>query len=599
MRKGKRLWTYISDYKLQSIFFKNFLISISLIIIPLIIILTIAISSTNRVVRNEMVNLIKNNLSNTSNMLDVIFQDTNYIAGSLSLDYEVRKYLYTQSIDPISKEMNTRNLISSLSSLVARNTPIHSIYIFSELNSEVVTMSGPIKMPQFEDTNWMETYKDSHDGQPIIFSRNMFKFTNTGFDDSPNVITILKPIFRLGKTVAHGAIVINIEHEKLTNHILENEAVGEIFILHDGGEILYSKDRQQINMNINEIENIPSFANLPQRSRIEYQFTNDQIVAVKYSTQNGLTYMLSLPLTHFNTQQKQLKNLSITLILISLIVAFISSLIWSWNSYLPIKNLLTILENPGSTKTNAKNKNEIKYIANNIIRNLNSNTSLKSELKSQLELLDHTRTAALQAQINPHFLYNTLDSIRWSAIGLIGKENKVSRMISDLAGLLRLSLETDDNIISVHNEIKHADLFIRILKARYPRKIKVIWDVDKKISSYAILKLCLQPIIENAYYHGIKPTRKSGVIQISGKKEKETLCIKIADDGQGISPEKLALMNTELCKSNTLKEDHIGIMNVHQRIQLVFGEEYGVRIDSTEGQGTTISLVFPLQILHS
>jgi two-component system, sensor histidine kinase YesM len=597
MKKRNRLWSYISNYKLQSIFFKNFLMSISLIIIPLIIILTTAIISTNRTTRQEMITLAETNLKNTGYMVDVVFQDTNYIAGSLSLDNEVRKYLFSETNDPLARDQSAGYLMETLSSLIAQNTPVSSIYIFSEQYEEVMTRSGVVHFTQFEDINWLDFYQQCSTGQPILMARNIFKYTNVGYDDSPNAITILKPIIRVNRERPDGAILINIEHEKLKSRVLGERTGETLYILQLNGKVLYSGNREQIHMNIEDIENMEPLSEFQKYGEIEYAFTQDQIIATKISSQHDVRYMLSMPLTHFARQQQQLRTVSISLILISLVVAFISSLIISWNSYLPIKRLLNVLENPDTSSTDTKAQNEIKYIANSIIRNLNSNQSLKTELKNQLEILDHTKTAALQAQINPHFLYNTLDSIRWSAIDLNGKENKVSKMISNLAGLLRLSLETDDNIVPVSSEVKHADLFLQILKARYPRKIKVVWDIEKNIKKYAILKLCLQPLIENAYYHGIKPTRKAGTIHVSGKKEGENLRIDISDTGQGISPQKLHTLNLELSEEGELKEDHIGIRNVHQRIKLVFGDEYGVKIESTEGEGTTISLILPLQII--
>jgi len=608
MKQGKRLWSYISDYKLQSIFFRNFLLALALIIIPLMVILSTAMAGNRRIAEQEMISLAKSNLTNTRYLLDSVFQDVYYIAGSLSLDNEVRQFIYSDLDNQMDRDRIYRTLVDQINQLIARNKPVSSIYIFSEQHNEVLTMTGGVNLAQFKDVNWMNQYDQCIHGQPLLFPRNVFEFTSNTYDERPNALTILKPSIRLDTEQPAGAIVINIAFEKLQQKVLGEQAKDSLHIVQEDGTVIFSSDRREILLNSSELQSIPplsAFQPDGQSSGISHAFTDDHLVVSLFSSSYDLIYILSLPLTRFDAQGRRLRTISITLILLSVVITFISSLILSWNSYLPIQRLLSVLEDSGSRLAGTADQNEIKFIANSIIRNLNANTSLKTELKSQLKILDHTRAAALQAQINPHFLFNTLEAIRWSAVSLSGKENTVSTMIADLASLLRLSLETDENTIPLAAEMRHADLYIRILKARYPRKLDVLWNVDIRARQSAVLKLCLQPVIENAYYHGIKPLRTSGNIAVtatvgsSGTAEdtslsQNALTITIRDNGQGMPADKLKAIQEEIRSNTTLKEDHIGIINVHQRIRLVFGTPYGLTIDSKQHEGTVVTLTFPV-----
>lgn len=593
MNRSKRFWTHIVKYRMHSLFVKNFIISIVLIIIPLIIILSLAIGSNERIFAEEMEKLVSSNLTHSARMLDTLFKDINYVAGSLSLNDEVREFIFPHSTHETYWEIQAKSIIPSLRSLTARIKPISSIYIYGEEQNRIITNDTLVNNANFDDINWMERYEESKNGQPDLFTRNIFSYSNNTFDDTPNGITLMKALFRLSKEKPFGAVIINMSHGALTEYLRVDEIDGHLFILKENYEILYSRNRSHLQKKMEEITPIPSFPEIRNPGTIYVDHSENSFMALTDSEETNLVYLLQIPLTHFGEQQLRLRELSIKLIMIALATALLASFFLSLNSYKPIRRLLNVLENPHDSDKGGVTSNEMKYIVQNIMITLNANKDLKAELTEQLSLLDHTRTAALQAQINPHFLYNTLETIRWSAIELTGGDNRASQMISDLAKLLRLSLETVGNTTSLETEVTHACMFIRLLKARYPDKLTVNWDIDENLNDLPILKLCLQPLIENAYYHGIKPTRRRGFINIQGRKAKEYLTITIEDNGKGIDDHTLMNLQKKLKEKISLQEEHIGILNVHQRMQLVFGDDFGIQLESEQNRGTLVTLRFP------
>ncbi|GAE05050.1 histidine kinase [Paenibacillus sp. JCM 10914] len=217
------------------------------------------------------------------------------------------------------------------------------------------------------------------------------------------------------------------------------------------------------------------------------------------------------------------------------------------------------------------------------IKDLMNQIVMEQEFKRRSEL------NALQAQINPHFLYNTLDSIIWMAESK--KHDEVILMTSALARLFRASLSKGKELIPVATETEHIASYLKIQQMRYQDKIHFKLDVDPDLHAYLTLKVLLQPIVENAIYHGIKNKQGSGTIVITGRLLGDRVEFRVIDDGVGMAEEKVASLLTS--PGGQSSRSSVGIANVHQRIQLYFGVEYGLHYESELGAGTVVHIVIP------
>lgn len=215
------------------------------------------------------------------------------------------------------------------------------------------------------------------------------------------------------------------------------------------------------------------------------------------------------------------------------------------------------------------------------IKNLMNQIVLEQEDKRKSEL------NALQSQINPHFLYNTLDSIVWMAEN--GKSEEVITMVTALAKLFRISISRGRNIISAKEELEHAKNYLIIQKTRYKNKFEFQLNYSEEVLGCKTVKLILQPIIENAIYHGIEYKVDKGIIKINAFKEDNNLIFEIIDNGLGMDIKTVK----NLLTLNPSGHSGVGVRNVYQRITLHHGKKYGLKINSELEEGTTVTISQP------
>ncbi|NNV07601.1 sensor histidine kinase [Geobacillus sp. MMMUD3] len=206
----------------------------------------------------------------------------------------------------------------------------------------------------------------------------------------------------------------------------------------------------------------------------------------------------------------------------------------------------------------------------------------------------------LQAQIKPHFLYNTLDTIQWMARKK--GANDIAEVVGALAKLFRIGLSKGKDMILLGEEIEHVKSYLHIQKVRYKDKLNYTFDIPEHLHQFYVLKLLLQPIVENAIYHGIKQRRGPGHISIQAEEQEGVMYIRVKDDGVGMSRERLRELRKSLAIDFTSGDQEgkmrnikgYGMINVHARLQLTFGPSYRLYVDSEQGKGTTVMIVHPI-----
>ena len=235
---------------------------------------------------------------------------------------------------------------------------------------------------------------------------------------------------------------------------------------------------------------------------------------------------------------------------------------------------------------------EIRHLGYSVQRSYERIETLMGEIIRQQNERRKSELDALQSQINPHFLYNTLESITWMIEAQKNEEAVI--MISELAKLLRVSLSRGKTIIPVKDELQHSRSYMNIQLARYKERFKTEFRIEEEIENYCIVKLVIQPILENAIYYGVGNMDEDdgGMIIVSGKKKDEDILITIEDNGMGMREEVLENILTD----NSKVPKHgsgVGVINVHSRIRLMFGEEYGLSIESEPDEGTRVTIRIP------
>lgn len=365
------------------------------------------------------------------------------------------------------------------------------------------------------------------------------------------------------------------------------------YLISRDGEIIYHPRQQLIYSDIEKENNIQA-ANYEDGVHREVFLNEERMTTVKTVGYTGWKIVNVTPMKDIISDQKEIKIFFIFIMCLTLFLLAIVNVFVSQKIAYPIMKLersVKRLENDiKDIDIEISGSSEVKHLGKAIksmaiqMNLLMENIVIEQEAKRKNEL------NALQAQINPHFLYNTLDSIIW----MIEKENYNDSiiMVGALAKFFRISLSKGKNIITVKNELEHAKNYLTIQKIRYRNKFSYSFEIEKEVEDCASIKLIVQPLIENAIFHGMEDMDGDGEILIKAYKKDNSIYIDVIDNGMGMLDEVRESLLTNYAKEKG-KGSGIGLKNVHERIRIYFGKEYGLKVYSELDEGTTVRIHMP------
>jgi two-component system sensor histidine kinase YesM len=417
---------------------------------------------------------------------------------------------------------------------------------------------------------------------------NIFRYS------ADEVFSVSKAVVDSSSKKINGVILIDVKLDVIKD-IIENSkpgTAGFIYIMDSNKEIVYTPVNNVVYRIKNEwIDKINNEIIIKNINGENYQLTKIKSEYTGWETIGVFPESESLRVI------EDIKYYSAIVAVLALIIAQILVIIFTRSIVNPIKKLKKLMkkaqEGDLTVTFNAKYNDEIGELGGSF------NTMVKeiSNLINLVQVEEKKKRIAemnvLQAQIKPHFMYNTLDTIRWMAEE--HNEEDIIEIIEAFTNLLRISLSKGKEIISVHEELSHIKSYLTIQKIRYEDKLDYEIQVDANMLEYKLIKLILQPLVENAIYHGIKEKRGNGRILIKGEIKGNTLIFTISDNGKGMEEELLNKINYMLKNGNEKKSEiGYGIFNVNERIKIIYGDEYGLQYESIYGEGTTVLLKHPI-----
>ena len=594
------LWHYIKNYKFNSIFIKNFSFIILTTLIPLIIIGFSMYNYYGNNLRNEIKAANLNALSQVKNVVDKTFMESDTLSSWMLSDSDIRILLAYENVNvrDYSTYQKFKDLFRVLGVIPATNDFIDSIYIYLQNSDYVLSTRGDsMTFGEFPDQSWRSVYYDRKDKESYwVISRRVKR----AFSNEYNYY--LSTYRTMNQAGEEGVVVVNIDMNKLKK-IIDGVEVGkerDLYILDGEGVIHYNADMTLVGKNAGEISRLKALDLDKQGSFLfEDEDGQEQVISIHDSDYNYWKYVYVEPVGQALRESGPFYRIMVVPVLMCLVIGLTVTFLISLKVFQPIKDMVSLLDNPGEWKGlinigDDKHFNEFKYVAGSILKSLDRTKQAEDILAERMELLRKAQGVALQSQINPHFLYNTLETINWKAMQLTKSENDVSNMITALSQLLRISLETENNLVSIATEIEHAKLYLHIQSMRYRDKIQVVWDMEEALLDCKIVKLTFQPLMENAIYHGIKPKLGKGIIAVTGRIEGDCIRIEIMDDGEGMTPEAVEKLNLSMHENYIQGDTHIGMRNVNQRLKLFFGEEYGLSVTSRYKKCTMIGIIIPV-----
>lgn len=581
MKAKERIRRYIKHYKFNSLFIKNLLLLLALIMIPLTGTTILAYYAYGNLRKNEVRAYHESVTADAYAKLERILKEARSELIYIGFNSNVELYMYdTEEVKQLNYQIASIQDIIKLP-VLARDY-ITSIYVYSRKSGKVVSIWGLSDYDTFGDKGCLEPYLESEEER-----RNIMITTGTDAGYPKRQLSIFQEINYGSKST--GVSVMNVDIK-----LLEKEAAvpdGIRLYLTDGQDILFSNDDELIG---EKAERIPGYCNIV--SNGIYQ-NGEYTVSSKLAEASGLEVITYMELNGYHSQLSAVKDFMIIFLSVMVLITLGLSALISVRIFRPIEEIITTLRKYHDVLLGEEElfqeKDELEYILQSIQKTVNIKKDVDEELSERVRLLKKAQAVALQSQINPHFLNNTLDTINWMAIGLLGGRNEISEMTGALSRMLRMTLENTDTIVPVRAEVEHCMYYLEIQKKRYEDKFIVVWQIPEEVKECRTIRVILQPIVENAIYHGVKPLSNQGVITIGGRICGGEVELTVEDNGLGMTKEELDELQADM-RSSVIKESrHIGVPNVNQRLRLYFGEEYGVFIDSAEGAGTRVTVRFP------
>lgn len=578
----------------KSFFYKN----LSFFLLPLLIPILILGSLSNvitenfvkRDINNNNINLLKQVKENVELMLGEM--DTiNLLFAYNSVAFQTLNSTLTNTSFSIDNVNLTDFLKGYISAPASARPYVHSIYLYIDNPNErfLSSSEGLTTLRTSLDNSWHGSLVKKSSNitmwiEPRYIKQYQFE------KDTTKVITIYQ---RLNQK--NGAIILNISPsyiEKLINNLTIFPAQS-IFVVDENNNIIFN------NRNLNGINNVDlNKIQASPKTSFTYKSAGSSFVVTQLQSERyGWKYISIISQKALYQVPRQLNLATVLLLTLSFALGLVLSYYFTRKNYRHISNIISIIDSAESGKTLPpfpdRVKDEYGYIVHNILKTFIEQSFLKVQLSEKKYRFQALELLALQSQLNPHFLFNTLATISIENLSLIGKPNNVNRMIDNLSDILKYSLSSPYQYVTLEEEIQHTMSYINIQKFRYEDKFSVLWEYDDAVLQYPVIKLLIQPLIENSIYHGIKEKEGSSLIKIKFIVRADYIKVAVIDNGLGITAQNLRLIRQKLSSGEEYSE-HIGLYNTDKRLKLSYGEEFGIRIRSRYGMGTAIYLKIPI-----
>lgn len=329
---------------------------------------------------------------------------------------------------------------------------------------------------------------------------------------------------------------------------------------------------------------------------------DDNIYILTELIQDDLQHYIYYQASNMETIKRELNarvstfitTVVIMVIVISILVIFICVSL-SYNIERPVNDLVEVTNQISkgdfSVRAGSANTSEIDSLSHSVNHMAKNLDLLVNQIKEDERKMRQAELRLLQEQINPHFLYNTLDTIVWLIES--GMEKEAEEMVVSLSDFFRLVLNHGKEYNTIKDEERHITSYLKIQQVRYQDILEYDIQIPPELYDYQILKMTLQPLVENALYHGIKYKRAKGTIKVYGKKDGDIIMLSVEDNGVGMEEDELKRLREEINRPCKETQKGFGLANVNERIKMNFGAKYGMKIESEKGKGTIVHVIIP------
>ncbi len=586
----KRKWKLADRFKsIQSVITLSFSI---LILFAVFIFLTIAIYFARDMVYQNSMDYTMQIIRQVNYDIDTYIDYMENISSLVVEGGEVQQFLFDK--DEAKKAGERTRILSQFDTIVESREDIANVAAVANNGRYLVNHGG--KLTDYIDIQELDWYQKAlQSGQETTLSSSHVQ--NAIANSYQWVITLSRPLVNRETGRREGVFFVDLNYSVLSRLCNNNSRKNSryIFIIGSDGEVIYHPKQDLIyggllSEHVEEVLECDSdFLEIKDKEE-------DKIYVMSKSERTGWT-VVGVADTREIT--KGIGRLQMSYVMVAVLLLGIVMMISNGVAKEIIRPLLRLKESMSRVQSGVLEKVDVPSLPSNEVGSLGSSfnimidriQALMKQNRLEQEEKRKSELRALWAQIRPHFLYNTLDSIIWMAEAK--KHEEVVLMTSALARLLHQSISNEKEEVKIKEELAYVKDYLTIQKMRYEDKLEYSIDVDDQIEESMIIKFALQPLVENAIYHGLKYKETKGRVDIQGFIEEDNIYISISDDGVGMDEETLEHIFDE--REDDRDHKGIGVANVQRRLQLYYGKDYGITFVSDEGCGTIATVVLPLR----
>lgn len=527
-----------------------------------------------------------------SNSMDVYVETIEKMVNYIQLELQDTPFFTMETEGASGWDSETAYIRSVLENVANSHREVAGIFIATKEDLYVSTGMSRISRDPFQNERW---YREASENPEeiqlisVVTGRNIVTNRSYSIDD----------VFSLAKAVQDpetgdvlGVILLDIRHDIIQSSI-NGVTIGEkgfVFVMDQEDNIVYTP----VNGIVYRVN--PKWVKAMEPMSVQIQGGSYQIRS-ELSPYTGWRTVGVFSMDEVMSSVNTIVYILFTCVIISLVLVVIVSFKFSRTLTNPIFKLKRLMKQAESgdltVRFNFQHNDEIGELGQSFNHMIARIDQLIQMVYVEQENKRTAEMKSLQEQIKPHFLYNTLDTISWMARDYDAED--IVRLVDALTNMFRIGLSHGKDIITVKEEITHVSNYLYIQKIRYKDKLNYVIHVDESLYAIEVPKLILQPLVENAIYHGVKAKRGGGTITITGVPEGENLVFTVQDDGAGMLQEKVEELNRRMSERSVLDEKKsFGLFYIRERIQLCYGKGYGVHVESTLGEGTRVTITLPL-----
>ena len=556
----------------------------ALIFIPVILCITLSVFLyAERTIEAEFSSINLTNTRSAAEEMKKLTRKMRFITASLLLDDNARAFFTDSDVF----EGTERALNGQITSYLNTYEGIESIYLYSPLTGQVLT-----GLTYYKSTTAAANIRWLNDFQ---MASGMLLTPRIQEEGYPYVLTAIR---RLNEYGYDGVAVVNISLNAIASMLgVQEDDAHSFYILNEAGEVLYRKNKQALLEDAARFSDLRHFEKTQEdKTLLDRTESRAFVWSQVYNETTGLYFVEKTYMTEYTERMSMLQGLIFSGAMILLAMFLCVAAYLTCNALRPLRHLERVLDQGEIVGGKHPQDEYTRYLTQRIMAQIQSNAHFREMLTDQLILLEKTQLRSLRSQINPHFLFNTLNAISMQVAGGEDGQSRAIAMIGWLSELLRYSLAKTDSV-PLSMEILQTRNYLNLLLARYDQEFTVELSVAPGLDGCLVPRLLLQPLIENAVFHGVVPLEgRQGRIQIQIDRRENSLRVVVEDDGIGMSAETLEQLRTQLAHlPEEMPEKHIGLLNVAIRLHLMYPASPPVSVESAADAYTRFTLLIPLE----